>query len=65
MRLLVPYDQGRVLKELYELGAPIEERVDRADGVLVRARLPERELTRYAPFLIADADASAAEAHEA
>ncbi len=65
VRLLVPYDQGRVLKELYDLGAPIEERVDRADGVLVHARLPERELTRYAPYLIADADISTAEAHEA
>ena len=29
VRLLVPYDDGRVLKELYDLGAPIEERVDR------------------------------------
>jgi GTPase len=65
VRLLVPYDHGRVLKELYDLGAPIEERVDRPDGVLVRARLPERELTRYAPYLIADADAPATEAHEA
>ena len=65
VRLLVPYEQGRVLKELYDLGAPIEERVDRADGVLVRARLPERELSRYAPYLIADAEAPAAEAHEA
>jgi GTPase len=65
VRLLVPYEQGRVLKELYDLGAPIEERADRADGVLVRARLPERELSRYAPYLIADAEAPAAEAHEA
>jgi GTPase len=65
VRLLVPYENGRVLKELYDLGAPIEERVDRPDGVLVRARLPERELSRYAPYLIADADAPAAEAHEA
>jgi GTP-binding protein HflX len=65
VRLLVPYEDGRVLKELYDLGAPIEERVDRPDGVLVRARLPERELSRYAPYLIADADATAAEAHEA
>jgi GTPase len=65
VRLLVPYEQGRVLKELYDLGAPIEERVDRADGVLVHARLPERELSRYAPYLIAEADAPAVEAHEA
>ena len=65
VRLLVPYENGRVLKELYDLGAPIEERVDRPDGVLVRARLPERELSRYAPYLIADAGAPAAEVHEA
>jgi GTP-binding protein HflX len=65
VRLLVPYDEGRVLKELYDLGAPIEERVDRADGVLVRARLPERELPRYAPYLVAEAGEPAAEAHEA
>ena len=65
VRLLVPYDHGRVLKELYDLGAPIEERVDRADGVLVCARLPERELPRYAPYLIADAERPTGEAHEA
>ena len=65
VRLLVPYENGRVLKELYDLGAPIEERVDRPDGVLVQAQLPERELSRYAPYLIADAEAPAAEAHEA
>ena len=66
VRLLVPYDQGRVLKELYDLGAPIEERSDRPDGVLVRARLPERELTRYAPFMIAgEDDEPVAGAHEA
>ncbi len=65
VRLLVPYEDGRVLKELYDLGAPIEERADRPDGVLVRARLPESELPRYAPYLIADAEAPAAEAHEA
>jgi GTPase len=65
VRLLVPYENGRVLKELYDLGAPIEERVDRADGVLVHARLPERELSRYAPYLVADADVPAADAHEA
>ncbi len=64
VRLLVPFEHGRVLKELYDLGAPIEERVDRADGVLVRARLPERELLRYAPYLIAEADETA-EVHEA
>jgi GTP-binding protein HflX len=58
VRLLVPYDHGRVLTELYELGAPIEERVDRPDGVLVHARLPERELARFAPYFLADEPAA-------
>ena len=39
-----PYDEGARLAELYALGAPIEEREDREEGVLVRARLPRREL---------------------
>ncbi len=54
VRLLIPYDEGRRLGELYALGAPIEERHDREDGVEVIARLPRRELRRYAPFLIAE-----------
>ena len=56
VRLLVPYDEGRVLSDLYGLGAPISDREDTEDGVLVRARLPHHELRRYAPFLVADAD---------
>jgi GTP-binding protein HflX len=60
VKLLVPYDHGRVLTELYELGAPIEERVDRPDGVLIHARLPERDLVRFAPYLVADAPATQA-----
>ena len=55
VRLLVPYDEGSRLSELYGLGAPIEEREDTADGVLVVARLPRRELQRFAPYLIAEA----------
>ena len=39
VQLLLPYDEGGRLAELYALGAPIEERVDGPDGVLVRARL--------------------------
>ena len=60
VRLLVPYDEGRVITELYELGAPIEEREDRAGGVYVRARLPRRELRRFAPYLVAEAPAAEA-----
>ena len=59
VRLLVPYEDGRVLTELYELGAPIEARSDRSDGVLVVARLPQRDLVRFAPYLLSD-DASQA-----
>jgi GTPase len=55
VRLLLPYDEGGKLAELYALGAPIEEREDHPDGVLVRARLPHRELRRFAPYLVAEA----------
>jgi GTP-binding protein HflX len=52
VRLLVPYDQGRILAELYEVGAPIEERLDTSEGVIVVARLPHREVARFAPYLV-------------
>jgi GTP-binding protein HflX len=54
VRLLLPHDAGARLAELYALGAPIDEREDREDGVFVRARLPRRELRRFAPFLVAE-----------
>ena len=44
--LLVPYDEGRVLSDLYALGAPIDERRDTGEGVLVRAKLPHRDARR-------------------
>jgi GTP-binding protein HflX len=53
VELLVPYDQGGKLAELYALGPPIESREDREDGVLIRARLPERDVKRFARFLVA------------
>jgi GTP-binding protein HflX len=55
VRLLLPYEEGRRLNELYALGAPIEEREDTPDGVLVVARLPRRELRRFARYLLAEA----------
>jgi GTPase len=55
VRMLVPYDEGGRLSELYALGTPIEQREDTPDGVLIVARLPRRDLPRFAPFLIADA----------
>jgi GTP-binding protein HflX len=52
VRLLVPYDEGRVLSDLYALGAPIDERTDTDEGVLVRARLPHRDVRRFARYLV-------------
>jgi GTP-binding protein HflX len=60
VRLLVPYSEGRALARLYELGAPIDERVDRPEGVLVTARLPRRELRRFAPFVVREAQEATA-----
>jgi GTP-binding protein HflX len=54
VRLLVPYEHGGKLAELYALGAPIAERSDLPHGVFIRARLPHRELRRFAPFLVAE-----------
>jgi GTP-binding protein HflX len=59
VRLLIPYEKGRVLTDLYELGAPIEERVDGADGVLVVAHLPRREVARFTPYLVSEPAATA------
>jgi GTP-binding protein HflX len=56
VRLLLPYSEGARLAELYSLGAPVDEREDGPDGVLVRARLPRRELVRFAPFVVAEAE---------
>jgi GTP-binding protein HflX len=54
VRLLVPYTDGGALAELYGLGAPIAERRDTAEGVRIRARLPRREVQRFARYLVAD-----------
>jgi GTPase len=55
VRLLLPYDEGGKLNELYALGAPIEKREDTSDGVLIVARLPRKEIRRFAPYLVAEA----------
>jgi len=55
--LLLPYEEGGKLAELYALGMPIDERVDSEDGVLIRARLPRRDLVRFAPYLVAESRA--------
>jgi GTP-binding protein HflX len=55
VRLLLPYQEGAKLNELYALGAPIEQRQDTGEGVLVVARLPRREIRRFASYLVVDA----------
>ena len=58
VRLIVPYEDGSALAELYGLGAPIAERHDTPEGVRIRARLPRQEVARFARFLVAgDPDA--------
>jgi len=54
VRMLVPYEQGARLSELYALGTPIEEREDTPEGVMLVARVPRRDLPRFAPFLVAE-----------
>lgn len=56
VRFLLPYDEGGKLNELYALGAPIEQREDTSEGVFLVARLPHREIRRFAPYLVADAE---------
>ena len=52
VRLLLPYQEGGKLNELYALGTPIEEREDTSEGVLILARLPRREINRFARYLV-------------
>ena len=47
VELLIPYAEGARLHELHELAGDLE-RVERGDGVLVRARVPASELHRFA-----------------
>jgi GTPase len=47
VKLLVPYTDGARLHELHELVGDLD-RTERADGVLVHARLPTSELHRFA-----------------
>jgi GTP-binding protein HflX len=65
VRLLVPFEEGGKLAELYRLGTPIDERRDVAEGVFIRARLPRRDLPRFAPYLIAEVEAPAGAGSEA
>jgi GTP-binding protein HflX len=46
VELLVPYSEGARLHELHEVAGDLE-RIERSDGVLVRARVPAGELYRF------------------
>ncbi len=54
VELLVPYPEGARLHELYELAGDLD-RTERADGVLVHARIPVTELHRFDDLRTADA----------
>ena len=54
VRLLLPYEEGGKLAELYALGAPIDERRDTEEGVFIRARLQRQHTRRFAPYLVAE-----------
>jgi len=54
VQLLIPHDQAGALSELYELGAPIEERRDEAEGVYLIARLSPSSLGRLSRYVIAN-----------
>ncbi len=52
VRLHIPHGEGARLAELYELGAPIDERIDGAEGVLLVAKLPREQIPRFARYLV-------------
>jgi GTP-binding protein HflX len=53
--LLLPFDEGGRLAELHELAGDLE-RVDTAEGVRVRGRVPATVAERYARFAVANGD---------
>jgi GTP-binding protein HflX len=53
VQLLVPFRDGARLHELYELAGDLD-RTERADGVLVHARIPVAELHRFEDLRAAD-----------
>jgi GTPase len=52
VELLIPYSQGGRLHELHEVAGDLE-RVDRADGVLVHAKVPSAEMHRFSDLAVA------------
>jgi GTP-binding protein HflX len=53
--LLLPFDEGGRLAELHELAGELE-RVDTAEGVRVRGRVPATVAERYARFEVGNGD---------
>jgi GTPase len=51
VELLLPYSEGATLSELHRLAGDLE-REDRAEGVLVRARVPAALMHRFAEFAV-------------
>jgi GTP-binding protein HflX len=51
VELLLPYSEGATLSELHRLAGDLE-REDRAEGVLVRARVPAALTHRFAEFAV-------------
>jgi hypothetical protein len=48
----VPHADGGELSALYRTGAPITQREDAAEGVLVTARLPRELVGRFAAYRV-------------
>jgi GTPase len=51
VELLIPYGKGGLLAELHDISGDLD-REDTADGVVVRARLPEGVAARYERFAV-------------
>jgi GTPase len=51
VELLVPYSEGALLHELYEVAGELE-RTERDDGVLVHAKVPIAELHRFSDLAV-------------
>jgi GTPase len=52
VELLIPYSEGGRLHELHEVAGELE-RTDRADGVLVHAKVPAAEMHRFSDLAVA------------
>ena len=51
IELLVPYDEGARLSELYQLAGDLD-REETAEGVLVRGRIPDAVMHRFSEFAV-------------